>query len=183
MNIFKKIYARSFQKIMYIGAFFINFKEPALIKGDNAINETVSIFEHKQIKHVFIAIASAIYNLGLINDFLNKLKEKDIEYILYLDIKPNPAIEDVEAGLKLYKENNCQAIVAIGGGSVIDACKIIGARVTNPKISVSKMKGLFKIRNKLPLLIAVPTTAGTGSETTLAAVIVDKENNYKSLCL
>lgn len=179
MNIFKRLYARTFQKIMYLGAFFINFSEPKLFKGEKAINKTIELFKSKNISNIFIPVADSIYKLGLIDEYLKNLKENNICYTLYIDIKPNPTIEDVENGLKLYLDNNCQAIIAIGGGSVIDAAKIIGARVNNPKISVNKMKGLFKIRKKLPLLIAVPTTAGTGSETTLAAVIVDKENDYK----
>lgn len=179
MNIFKRLYARAFQKIMYLGAFFINFSEPKLFKGEKAINKTIELFKSKNISNIFIPVADSIYKLGLIDEYLKYLKENNICYTLYIDIKPNPTIEDVENGLKLYLDNNCQAIIAIGGGSVIDAAKIIGARASNPKISVNKMKGLFKIRKKLPLLIAVPTTAGTGSETTLAAVIVDKENDHK----
>lgn len=179
MNIFKRLYARTFQKIMYLGAFFINFSGPKLFKGEKAINKTIELFKSKNISNIFIPVADSIYKLGLIDEYLKYLKENNISYTLYIDIKPNPTIEDVENGLKLYLDNNCQTIIAIGGGSVIDAAKIIGARASNPKISVNKMKGLFKIRKKLPLLIAVPTTAGTGSETTLAAVIVDKENDHK----
>lgn len=179
MNIFKTLYGRLFQKVMYIGAFFINFREPKLISGYQGINKTVALFKEKNINNILVSVDKVIYELGLINDYLKLLEENDIKYTLYLDIKPNPTIEDVENGLKLYKDNKCEAIIAIGGGSVLDASKIIGARATNPKKSVRKMKGLFKIRKKLPLLIAVPTTAGTGSETTLAAVIVDKERDDK----
>lgn len=179
MNVFKLIYGRLFQKIMYIGAFFINFREPKLIKGHKGINETITLFKERNIDNILVAIDKTIFDLGLVDEYLNLLKENNIKNTLYLDIQPNPTIEDVEDGLKLYKENNCKAIISIGGGSVLDASKIIAARSTNPKISVNKMKGLFKIRKKLPLLIAVPTTAGTGSETTLAAVIVDKKRDDK----
>ena len=79
----------------------------------------------------------------------------------------------------MYHDNNCQAIIAFGGGSAMDCAKATGARVVKPKKSLSKMKGILKVCKKLPLLIAVPTTAGTGSETTLAAVITDSETRHK----
>ena len=101
-----------------------------------------------------------------------------IDYTLFYNITANPTVAQVEDGLKVYKDNNCDSIVVIGGGSAMDAAKIIGARVTNNK-SINKMKGLLKITHKLPLLIAIPTTAGTGSETTLAAVISNPETKEK----
>lgn len=79
----------------------------------------------------------------------------------------------------MFHENNCQAIVAFGGGSPIDCAKVVAAKVAKPNQPVEKMKGLLKIRTKLPKLIAVPTTAGTGSEATLAAVISNPETHEK----
>jgi alcohol dehydrogenase class IV len=99
--------------------------------------------------------------------------------MVYDEVQPNPTIQNVESGLKLYLANNCQGIVAFGGGSPIDCAKLIGARATNPKRSVHAMKGMLKVRKKLPPLFAVPTTAGTGSETTGAAVITDPETHEK----
>ena len=179
MNIFKLIYGRTFQSIMYLGAFFINFREPKIFKGKDSLNETIDLFKKNDISHVFLPVNKSVYKLGLVDNFLTKLEENNIKYTLYLDVRDNPTISDIEDGVKLYKENNCQAILCIGGGSVIDASKIIGARISNPKTSVSKMKGLFKIRKKGPLILVAPTTAGTGSETTLAAVIVDPTHNEK----
>lgn len=179
MNIFKILYGRIFQSIMYIGAFFINFREPKIIQGQGSLNESIDLLKSKNINNLFLAVNKTVFNLGGVDNYLNLLEENGIKYTLYLDIRDNPTIEDIEIGLNLYKENNCKAILSIGGGSVIDASKIIGARFANPKKSVSKMKGLFKIRKRGPLLICVPTTAGTGSETTLAAVIVDKSNDTK----
>lgn len=79
----------------------------------------------------------------------------------------------MEQGFRLYQQIQAQAILAIGGGSVLDAAKLIGARVCCPKKTVPTMRGLLKVRRKLPPLFAVPTTAGTGSEATAAAVITD----------
>ena len=95
------------------------------------------------------------------------------------DVVPNPTIDNIEAGKACYEENKCEAIIALGGGSVMDCAKMIGARVANPDKTVSQMKGLLKVKNKLPVLIAIPTTAGTGSETTLTAVITDSSTHHK----
>ncbi|MDE6656064.1 MAG: iron-containing alcohol dehydrogenase, partial [Anaeroplasmataceae bacterium] len=103
----------------------------------------------------------------------------DIAYIVYDKTIPNPTIDQVEEARVLYLDNHCQGIIAVGGGSPMDLAKAMGARIVRPKKSVKKMKGLLHIRKKLPLLFAVPTTAGTGSETTLAAVIVDSNTHHK----
>jgi len=81
--------------------------------------------------------------------------------------------------VKLYLDNGCDCIIGFGGGSSMDCAKAVGARIAKPKQSLAKMKGILKVRRKLPLLMAVPTTAGTGSETTLAAVITDAQTRYK----
>ena len=78
MNIFKLIYGRLFQKIMYIGAFFINFREPKLIKGHKGINETIALFKEKNIDNILVAIDKTIFDLGLVDEYLNLLKEKNI---------------------------------------------------------------------------------------------------------
>ena len=85
----------------------------------------------------------------------------------------------MDEALKLYYDNDCTAIIAFGGGSSMDCAKAVGARVARPNKPLGKMKGVLKVMKKTPLLIAVPTTAGTGSETTLAAVITDSNTRHK----
>lgn len=92
---------------------------------------------------------------------------------------PNPTIANTEEGRALYLTAHAQAIIAVGGGSVMDCAKVIGARVVKPRQSVQRMRGLLRVLKRTPLLIAVPTTAGTGSETTLAAVITDPAARHK----
>jgi alcohol dehydrogenase class IV len=178
MNLFKKMYFRTYQFILYLGAFFINFNEPKLILGKDSIKNITKLLDGKKYNSVFIVSSHDLKKFGLLNTLINHLQENDISYKEFLDVSVNPTIDDVENGLKVYQEIQNALIVAIGGGSVLDCAKIIAARSTNNK-PISKMKGLFKITHKLPLLIAVPTTAGTGSETTVAAVIVDKQNEDK----
>ena len=103
----------------------------------------------------------------------NHLKQNDIQCIIYDKTVANPTSDNVEEARELYIKNSCQAIIGFGGGSCIDCAKAVGARIARPKKSLDKMEGILKVLRKLPLLIAIPTTAGTGSETTLAAVITD----------
>ena len=128
----------------------------------------------------FLIITDAgIRSLGLTKRLENALTAADIPYTIYDKTVANPTTTNVQEALALYKKNNCDALIGFGGGSSMDCAKAVGARIAKPKQSLAKMKGILKVHKKLPLLIAVPTTAGTGSETTLAAVIVDAQTRYK----
>jgi len=118
-------------------------------------------------------------DLKLPEGLLSALSENGVEYTIFDEVKPNPTIENVEEGRKLYKENKCDGIIGFGGGSPIDCAKIIGARISNPYLSVRRMKGMFRVFLPIPPFFAVPTTAGTGSETTIAAVITDADTHEK----
>lgn len=107
------------------------------------------------------------------------LHSSNLEYIVYYSTRPNPTVENVEEALKLYNVENCQCLIAFGGGSAMDCAKAVGARVSYPKRSLDKLKGDLRIMRKLPPLFAVPTTAGTGSEVTVTAVITDTEKRHK----
>ena len=121
----------------------------------------------------------SIRGLGLTSALEEKLSASGIACPVFDGVVPNPTTANVDSALSFYKESECQAMIAFGGGSVMDCAKATGARIARPKKSLSKMKGILKVRKKLPLLIAIPTTAGTGSETTLAAVITDSETRHK----
>ena len=171
MNIIKKFFVRFFQKILYIASFFMPFKEPIIIKGKDSFVSLAKLLKNLNKKKVLIVTDEFLHGVSMDKLVYDELIKENINYSLYYKITANPTIEQVENGVKVYKDNNCDSIIVIGGGSPIDAAKAIGARVSNYKKSINKMKGLLKINRKLPLLIAIPTTAGTGSEATLAAVI------------
>ena len=137
------------------------------------------MLKKKKCKNVLIITDAGIHKLGLTDRLEKVLTDSSIPYILYDKTVANPTTVNVAEALELYHENNCQAIIGFGGGSSMDCAKAVGARVAKPHQSLAKMKGILKVHKKLPLLIAVPTTAGTGSETTLAAVIVDAETRHK----
>lgn len=179
MNTFKKVFIRTYQKVLYIASYFLPFKEPIIIKGENSFTDLAIKLKFYKKDNVLLVSDETLHNLKLDENLINALKKENINFTSYYNINPNPSINEVEQGVILYKQNNCNAIIAIGGGSVMDAAKIIGARVSNNKTPINKMKGLLKIRKRLPMLIAIPTTAGTGSEVTVAAVITNKESKEK----
>lgn len=155
---------------------FLSYPKPKLLADYSQMSKVI---EQNNIKKVFIITSKSLTKLGLVEDIITQLTNSNIEFVIFDEVKPNPTISLVEKALLLYKQNNCQGIIAFGGGSVIDCAKVLGARAVKPKQSITKMKGLLKIRKKLPLLVAIPTTAGTGSEATLCAVITDENSSQK----
>lgn len=176
MNVFKKAYCRIFQKIMYLLIPFFPYREPELLDTSNDI---LKVLNNKKINNIMLVTDKGIRNLGLTKELETVLLENNIKLTVYDKTLPNPTSDNVEEARSLYLENNCNGLIAFGGGSVMDCAKAVGARIVCPKKQLKKMQGLIKIRKKLPLLIAVPTTAGTGSETTVAAVIVDSQTQHK----
>ena len=176
MNVFKKAYCRVFQFSLKCALPFLPYREPKLL---NSIDQIVDTLKHSGIYNVLLVTDKGIRNLGLTKDLEEKLKLSNINCHVFDKTVPNPTTENVADALEMYNNKFCQALIAFGGGSAMDCAKATGARVACPKKSLNKMKGILKVKKKLPLLIAVPTTAGTGSETTLAAVITDSETRHK----
>lgn len=176
MNLFKKIYCRTFQTVFKLALPILPYREPKILKTNDDI---VEVLKNNKIGSVLLVTDKGIKNLMLTKPLEDKIISNDIKLTIFDDTVANPTTKNVEDAVKLYKENNCKAIIAFGGGSAMDCAKATGARVANPKKSLGQMRGILKVRKKLPLLIAVPTTAGTGSETTLASVITDSETRHK----
>ena len=176
MNIFKKFYCRTYQIAFRAILPLLPYREPELLSTNDDI---VQVLKKENKSNVLLVTDNSIRSLGLTKSLEEDLQKADIAVTVYDRTVPNPTSENVNEALEMYKSNNCQAIIAFGGGSAMDCAKATGARVANPKKSLAKMGGVLKVRKKLPLLIAIPTTAGTGSETTLAAVITDSETRHK----
>lgn len=176
MFILRKIYCRTFQTVFRAALPFLPYRRPKIIPS---VADIVDVCRKEKIARVMIVTDKGIRRLGL-TDFLEKtLTEHKIAYCIYSRTVANPTIWNVEEARRLYLQSGAQAIIAFGGGSSMDCAKAAGARIVKPKQSVSQMRGILKVHKKLPLLIAVPTTAGTGSETTLAAVITDSKKHHK----
>lgn len=174
MNVFKKIYCRIFQKCFHIAIPILPYRDPKIL---NSIEELPAEFAKNGIKKVFLVTDSFLRSLA--EKLIELLPQAGIECIVYDKTKPNPTVSDIEEALAIYKAENCEALIGFGGGSAIDCAKAVGARVACPRKSLAQMKGILKVHHKLPLLAAIPTTAGTGSETTVATIITDDKTHYK----
>ncbi len=175
-----KIYCRIYQSVMRIGINFLDWSQPEIVTGENSVLKISDILKSKNIERVLIVTGNNIRRLGLVNPLTEKLEKDGISAFVFSDVQANPTVENIEKAKDFYLENDCQAIIAFGGGSPMDCAKGAGARISNPERSINSMRGLFHVRKKIPLLMAVPTTAGSGSEITIAAVITDSETHEKS---
>lgn len=174
----KKLY-RMQQGVMKIASDVIPFPVPVLLTGPGSVRHLAENIRARGIRNVLVVTDKVLSGMKLPDGLLKSLKENGVDYTVFDDVQPNPTIQNVEAGRAVYRANKCRGIVAFGGGSPIDCAKIIGARVNNPYLSVRRMKGLFRVFLPIPPLFCVPTTAGTGSETTVAAVITDPATHEK----
>ena len=177
----KKCYYRINQKVLKLGLCFMNWKEPELLEGEGAVLKLPKFIKDKGINKVLVVTDKGLMNLHILDPLFEELKAQGMEYVVYDGVQPNPTIPSIEECKDVYIKNNCQGIIAFGGGSPMDCAKAAGARVVKPKQSVRKMRGYLKVGKKLPPFFAVPTTAGTGSETTLAAVVSDPETHEKNV--
>ena len=172
-----KLYCRIHQQIYRMASYFVPWRFPEIFQGELAYeNLADKLSQHKKI---LIVTDKALVELGLLTQLLNTLDKNHIAYAVYDKILPNPTIANVEEALIAFHHNDCSAIIGFGGGSPIDCGKIVAARVARPNKAVTRMMGIQKIRKKLIPLIAIPTTAGTGSEVTIAAVITDDQTHQK----
>ena len=158
---------------------FLPIPQPTILVGPGSsgrLGKTIAGFGHGKI---LIVTDSIISKLGLLDDLTDALTAGGAEYGVFDAITPDAPIPLIEAGIDFYLENACDAIVAFGGGSSMDASKAIAAAVSNPGKSLRELAGYFKGLQTPVKIYAVPTTAGTGSEVTVAAVISDPERQAK----
>lgn len=174
-----KMFCRIYQGIFKLVSYFLPWRKPQLLEGENSLSKLPQLIKREGIDCVLVVTDKGITSLGLMDTMLNGLSDESIKYIVYDKTVPNPTIDNIEEALDIYKTNNCRGIVAFGGGSSMDCAKGVGARVVRPNKSIPQMKGVLKVNKKLPPLFAVPTTAGTGSETTIAAVVTNSKTHEK----
>ncbi len=154
------------------------FKWPLTFEGSDSSLDLCRHIAKQGHQKILIVTDTMLVKLGLLEKMQVELSKLGLEHCVYDGVEPNPTVDQIEAGYRVLAEHGCDAILAVGGGSSIDAAKMIGARAKNDK-PVVKMAGLFRVwRGMLPLY-AVPTTAGTGSEVTIAAVVSDPSQQRK----
>lgn len=179
-NLLERVWCRTFQAVLKVGNYFMGYRMPKYIEGPGKVQELGTFLKEKNINDVLVVTDRGLMKLSLLDPMLQGLEQAGVRYHCFYELGPNPTSEDVEAGFRLYREGGCKAVVAFGGGSPMDCAKAICAKVAHPKRSVAQLQGLLKVLKPIVPLIAVPTTAGTGSETTVAAVITDAATHRKA---
>lgn len=174
-----KAYNRLYQGVFRSVSGFLPWREPQLLEGKDSVLKLSKVILDEGIKNVLVVTDRTIASLGLMDGLLSQLTADDIKFVIYDKTVPNPTIDNIEEALTSYIANQCDGIIAFGGGSSMDCAKGVGARVARPGKSVAQMKGVLKVRKKIPTLFAIPTTAGTGSEATIAAVISNPVTHEK----
>lgn len=174
------LWCRTFQAVLKLGNYFMGYRMPYYLEGPGKIRELGAFLKEKRINDVLVVTGSGMVRRGQVQPMLDGFAENGIRYTLQTFDTTDPTSDDVELGYKTYQENGCKSIVAIGGGSRIDCAKGIAAKAVHPRKKVSQLQGLLKVHWPIPAFVAIPTTAGAGSETTVAAVITDSATHRKA---
>lgn len=176
MNILKKVYCRIFQAAFRMAMPILPYRQPELYYS---VEQIIPLLQKKKINSILMVTDGHLRTAGVTKHLEQLLEKNKIKCTVYDKTRPNPTVHNVEAARLAYMANKCQCLIAFGGGSSMDCAKAVGARIVYPGKTLNQMKGLLRVWRRLPLLIAIPTTAGTGSEVTVTAVITDSEKKHK----
>ncbi|MBQ2815867.1 MAG: iron-containing alcohol dehydrogenase [Clostridia bacterium] len=176
MFFLKSFYCRVYQLAFRVVLPILPYREPEIVGSCLELN---TVLKKEKVKSALVVTGQGSVKNGLIAPVEDALNKSGVSYAIFSGVQPNPTIDNVEDGVKIYHDNGCDCIIGLGGGSAMDCAKAIGARVIYPKKSVGQMKGILRVLRKLPTLVAIPTTAGTGSEVTPAAIITDSGKQHK----
>ena len=176
MNPYQKIYCRIFQSVFRLAHPFLPYRTPEMMDG---IEQIPHLLHKLELQSVLLVTDRGLRNSGATKDLETHLAEANIRCFVYDETQANPTVKNVEAARRMYLDGNCEALIAFGGGSSIDCAKAVGARIAYPNRTLRQLKGLLRVLRRLPPLIAIPTTAGTGSEVTVTAVITDSDTKHK----
>ena len=164
---------------MGLGMKAINIPRPVLYEGPGSSGKLKDILEAEGKVRPLIVTSPGTVQRDYFKEIMDSLLENKFEPVVCGIIKNDPDICHVKEIARMYRDEECDSMIAIGGGSPMDAMKGAACLIARPRSDLRKLKGLMKVGRKTPLMIAVPTTAGTGSECTIAAVITDETKNYK----
>ena len=176
MNRFYKIYCRIFQFCFKIAIPLLPYYNPVIL---DKVEDIASVLKDKKFSKVMLVTDKSIRSFGITEKLEKHLAQNNITVMVYDDVVSNPTVNNVEEARKLYLDSNCEALIGFGGGSAIDCAKAVGARIAKPKQQIKDMVGILRILKRIPLLFAIPTTAGTGTETTVATVITEPKTKHK----
>ncbi len=176
MNTFKKIYCRCFQVAFRMVLPVLPYRNPEV---HDKISDIPALLKKENLSNPLIITDQTLSSIGATNTLQNILTENGIGYALFDGAFPNPTTALARQASSFYQEKKCDGLIAFGGGSPMDLAKAVGVLLARPGKPLERFAGILKVRRKLPVLIAIPTTAGTGSETTLAAVLIDGNTRHK----
>lgn len=176
MNLFNKAFCRIYQFAFRVAMPFLLYREPEKL---DSVSEIAPLVKKLGMSGVLLVTDGFLRKSGATQELEKSFEEFDIRCSVYDKTNANPTVSNVEEAFEMYNAKGCQCLVAYGGGSSMDCAKAVGARVAYPRRKLNKMAGLLRVWRKLPVLIAVPTTAGTGSEVTVTAVITDSDTKHK----
>ena len=174
-----KLACRTFQKVFFVGIHFMPWREPQIIHGAGSLQKLPKQLKANGINNVLLVTDSYLAQTEHFQNIKKYLEEENVKYSVYDKTIPNPTIDNIYEATRIYRENKCKGLVAFGGGSAIDCAKGIGIRIARPWTPISFMRGTLRVLRKIPYLVAIPTTAGTGSEATVAAVISNPKTHEK----
>lgn len=176
MQLMQKIYCRCFQGVLRLALPVLPYRTPRVL---SSLDEIPGLLKSQRKTHPLIVTDGFVHISGMAEPLKKALNGAGLPYTVYDEVTPNPTILNVELARERYLAEGCDCLIALGGGSAMDCAKAVGARVARPRKPIPKMRGILKILKPIPYLIAIPTTAGTGSETTLATVITDQNSAHK----
>ena len=170
---------RAFQKVFFVGVHFMPWREPQIIHGAGRLRELPNHLKTHGIDNVLLVTDAFLAQTEHFQNIKKYLKDANIKYSIYDQTIPNPTIDNIHDATRLYRKDKCKGLVAFGGGSAIDCAKGVGIRIARPWTPISFMRGTLRVLRKIPYLVAIPTTAGTGSEATVAAVVSNPKTHEK----
>lgn len=176
MRLARRVWCRAYQTAFRIALPVLPYFEPQVA---DTVEKVPELLAKHGVTTALLVTDPGVARLGLTHGLEDALAAAGIACEVYDRTVANPTIANVEKAAAIYRERGCGAIIGFGGGSAMDCAKGVGARIAQPAKPIQKMRGLLRVHRALPPLVAVPTTAGTGSEVTLAAVITDEKSHYK----
>ena len=175
------LFCRIYQGAMKVGMYMLPWHTPEVIEDRADSDRLLEDIKRRDVERLLVVMGPNMMKRGLPVPMLEKLRANGIECEVFDRLTSDPTDAQVEEGVRLYNEKNAQGIILFGGGSPMDCGKAIAARIARPDRTIAELQGVLKVRSrrKVPVMWAIPTTSGTGSEATMAAVITDHETHRK----
>ena len=172
----QRVCCRSFQRVMKVMVPRLPYRNPPIL---NSVEQVPAVLLEREVRRVLIVTDPTICRLGLADMLKENLQKAQIEFAVFDEAVGDPSIRMVESAREVYVNHRCQGMIAFGGGAAMDCAKAVGTRIAKPHRNLHQLKGVMRVLRRLPTIVAIPTTSGTGSETTVAAVITDQDTGSK----